>query len=91
MNYAQFGMFIIFFFSVLFCGLAIYSYINRNGESFVNYNVFLGEGFLMRIGTTYRVRSVPIEEFAREVLNFERKPKNNYYEYGFLEELTSIN
>lgn len=47
MNYMQFGMFIIFIFSVLSCGLAIYSYINREGKLFINGAVFLGEVLLL--------------------------------------------
>jgi len=34
---------------------------------------------------------IPIEEFAREAVNFDRLPKKTLYDYGFPEELTRIN
>lgn len=47
MNYAQFTMFAVFFFSVISCGLAIYYYMNPQGKSFINSSVFLGEILLL--------------------------------------------
>lgn len=62
MNYAQFGMFMIFFFSVVCCGLAIYSFINREGKSFINGSVFLGEVLLL--GSTLLVGELLLLSFV---------------------------
>lgn len=47
MNYLQFVMFLVFFFSVVCCGLAIYNFINKENKSFINGSVFLGEILLL--------------------------------------------
>lgn len=53
MNYLQFGMFILFILSVISCGLAAYNLINKEGKSFINGSVFLGE--ILLLGSTLLV------------------------------------
>lgn len=62
MNYAQFGMFAVFFFSVVSCGLAVYNFINRENKSFINGSIFLGEVLLL--GSTLLVGELLLLSFA---------------------------
>lgn len=62
MNYLQFAMFTVFFFSVLSCGIAIYNFINKEGKSFINGCVFLGEVLLL--GSTLLVGELLLLSFA---------------------------
>ena len=47
MNYAQFGLFIIYGFSILISGVFIYNFIDRNNPSFMNRSIYLGEVLLI--------------------------------------------
>lgn len=46
MNYVQFGLFIFIFFSILFCGIAIYRLLAGNNSS-LNRGIYLGETLLL--------------------------------------------
>lgn len=61
MNYLQIGMFMIFFFSALFTGLAVYVFINREGRSFINRSILLGEALLL--GSTILVGELLLLSF----------------------------
>jgi len=53
MNYMQFGLFIVFLFSVLIAGIRIYSFINKNDCLFINRYTYLGETLLL--GSIYSI------------------------------------
>ncbi len=47
MNHAQFSLFIVYAFSVLFCGIGIYNFLDSNKKSFINKGILLGEVLLI--------------------------------------------
>ena len=47
MNQAQIGLFILYAFSVLSCGIGTYVFLDKNKQTFINRSIFLGESLLL--------------------------------------------
>lgn len=47
MNFAQFALFIVYFFSIFFIGTLVFTFLSRNEKQFINRWLYLGEVFLL--------------------------------------------